>query len=70
MHFVKADTNYKGIYQLIYKETGKSTFWKGSKYLNREQDLGIDSLRIAKESWNPISYLKNIPFQKNKSWTV
>src|SRR6266403_59073 len=42
MHFVKADTNYKGIYQLLYKETAHAHFEKGAKYLNREQDLGIE----------------------------
>jgi hypothetical protein len=58
MHFVKADTNYKGIYQLLYKETARAHFEKGAKYLNREQDLGIEGLRKAKESWSPITFLK------------
>ncbi len=64
MHFVKADTTYKGIYQLLYKETAHAHFEKGAKYLNREQDLGIEGLRKAKESWSPITFLKKYTISK------
>ena len=58
MHFVKANTNYKGIFQFIYKETARILLKKGFTYLSREQDLGIPGLRQAKESWNPKFFLK------------
>jgi uncharacterized protein len=58
MHFVKANVNYFGVFQLIFRETAKIHLKHGAIYLNREQDLGIDSLRAAKLSWNPISFFK------------
>jgi hypothetical protein len=57
IHFEKARTEYKGAYQAINKlflENDAGEF----KYVNREQDLGDEGLRKAKESYNPIGYLK------------
>ncbi len=57
IHFEKGFTDYKGIYQAI-----NQTFLErsGSAYrrVNREQDMGSDSIRQAKESYNPSGYLK------------
>jgi len=57
IHFEKGHTNYKGIYQAINQmfldgEAG------GYEYVNREQDLGDEGLRKAKESYNPVMYQK------------
>lgn len=54
VHFEKADRNYKGIYQLINRETSKSIFAQGYKYINREEDLGLEGLRQAKQSYFPV----------------
>lgn len=59
VHFEKGMPSYKGIYQAINQcfaqevaESGKIT------YLNREQDLDDEGLRKAKESYNPVGYVK------------
>lgn len=59
IHFEKGMSSYKGIYQAINNffakeiaDTVKIT------YLNREQDLDDPGLRKAKESYNPVEYVK------------
>ena len=51
-HFEKALPGYTGIYQFLLHAFVKSIPERFT-YLNREQDLGIEGLRKAKESWNP-----------------
>lgn len=58
IHFEKADTNYVGIFQYLKQATAKHIDQLGGKYINYEQDLGIPGLRQAKQSWNPVDYLK------------
>jgi hypothetical protein len=57
IHFEKADTKYTGIYQLINNEFAKRIPPK-FKYVNREQDLGIEGMRKAKESYHPVHMVK------------
>lgn len=57
-HFEKVDYSYTGIaqainYLLANYLTGKV------KYINREEDLGIEGIKIAKESYNPIDKIKS-----------
>jgi hypothetical protein len=54
VHFEKALREYKGLYQLVNRETAKKIFSKGCKNINREEDLGIEGLRKAKLSYHPI----------------
>lgn len=62
--FEKADTSYKGIYAMINNLTA-SKFLSGVEYINREEDMGIEGLRKAKLSYNPvIIYEKYILEQK------
>ncbi|MBR5067132.1 MAG: DUF2156 domain-containing protein [Lachnospiraceae bacterium] len=46
-----------GIYQLLCNEFA-TIVCKGYKYLNREEDLGIEGLRRAKTSYEPLYMLK------------
>lgn len=57
VHFEKGHTSLKGIYQAInclFVRNEGDTF----AYINREQDLGDEGLRKAKESYNPVAYVK------------
>lgn len=54
VHYEKAMKQYKGLYQLINRETAKIINGMGCKYINREEDLGIEGLRKAKLSYHPI----------------
>lgn len=47
-----ADENYRGAYQAINKLFCENE-WKNCKYVNREEDMGIEGLRRAKTSYQP-----------------
>ena len=52
-HIEKADTSYPGIYPLInnrFTAASAADF----RYINREEDMGIEGLRKAKRSYNPV----------------
>ncbi len=57
IHFEKASTNHKGIYQFINKSFARM-IGKRFTYLNREQDLGDPGLRQAKMSYRPDGFVK------------
>lgn len=56
--FQKADRRYEGVYAFLTHEMAKSMVALGCKYINFEQDLGIDGLRASKQSWHPVTFLK------------
>jgi len=56
--FQKADKQYTGVYAMISHETAKHLHSKGIKFINYEQDLGIEGLRLSKSLWKPIHFLK------------
>lgn len=66
IHFEKADTSYTGIFQYLKQQTAKHLEKLGCKYINYEQDLGIPGLRKAKESWQPMDYLKKYIISRKK----
>ncbi len=49
----KAEHSINGAYQIINNEFAKKNF-EGVKYVDREEDLGIEGLRKAKLSYNPV----------------
>lgn len=57
VHFEKADASYKGIYAVINQEYC-ATYWQHLKYVNRQEDLGIDGLRQAKKSYHPVKMIE------------
>ena len=57
IHFEKACPTYKGVYQAINQMFLEHDA-PGFTYVNREQDLGDEGLRKAKQSYNPSGYLK------------
>lgn len=52
VHIEKADTRFPGIYAGINKIFAENAA-AGSKYINREEDMGIEGLRKAKLSYHP-----------------
>lgn len=62
-HFEKAIFNLKGAYQFTLKAFVDSIDEKFI-YLNREQDLGVEGLRKAKQSWNPTFLIKKYKVSK------
>ena len=57
VHIEKADTSFNGIYAGINNSFAKAAAAE-YKYINREEDLGIDGLRKAKLSYHPAFLLK------------
>jgi hypothetical protein len=53
----KADTNFEGSYQAINFFTANE-FFKEVKYVNRQEDMGIEGLRKAKLSYHPAMLLE------------
>lgn len=56
--FAKADTTIPGIYSVLQHEAAKRLLAAGCERVNFEQDLGLVSLRNAKRSFRPESYLR------------
>lgn len=52
IHFEKANPDIPGLYNAI-NQLFCSNEWSDIEYINREQDMGIEGLRKAKESYNP-----------------
>lgn len=57
IHFEKAISSYKGIYQFVNK-CFAAILPEKYEYINREQDLGDEGLRQAKLSYRPIGFIK------------
>lgn len=52
IHCERGNRQYEGIYNVINQEFVKNQ-WSDYKYINREQDLGIEGLRQAKLTYRP-----------------
>ncbi|MBR4880149.1 MAG: DUF2156 domain-containing protein [Clostridia bacterium] len=55
--FEKADISYEGAYAMINQQFAQQNF-EGIPFVNREEDLGIEGLRKAKLSYNPVQLTK------------
>ena len=52
IHIEKANNQVNGLYTFINQQFCEHE-WQQAKYINREQDLGVEGLRKAKLSYNP-----------------
>ena len=55
-HFEKADPQLEGLSQVLDREFNRLLF-TDCAYVNREQDLGEEGLRLAKSSYHPIELI-------------
>ena len=59
IHVEKADPDVNGAYTAINQAFVANT-WQDMTYINREEDMGIEGLRKAKESYRPVKMIKKI----------
>lgn len=57
IHIEKANTDFHGLYTIINRDFCRNE-WSNVKYINREEDLGIEGLRKSKLSYNPAFMVK------------
>ena len=57
IHVEKADPDINGAYTFI-NQAFVLNEWQNMKFINREEDMGIDGLRKAKESYRPVKMIK------------
>lgn len=58
VHIEKADSQIQGAYQMINQQFAQHNF-ENYRYIDREEDLGIEGLRKAKLSYYPDSITEN-----------
>ena len=66
LHIEKADSSVAGAYQIINQQLLANVF-SHVKYANREEDLGIEGLRRAKMSYNPVFLVEKYEARRNKA---
>ena len=66
LHFAKARTKFKGIYQYLFNNFAK-ILPPAYKYLNLEQDLDKENLRVFKSSYAPDVLLKKARVRLKKT---
>lgn len=57
IHVEKGRLEYKGVYGVINQEFCAQN-WQHVEYINREEDMGIEGLRKAKESYHPVKMIE------------
>lgn len=57
IHIEKADPNINGAYAAINREFAADA-WSDMEFINREEDMGIEGLRKAKESYKPVRMIE------------
>lgn len=71
IHIEKGDSKYQGVYAFINKTFAEEKYSDVS-FINREEDLGVEGLRKAKMSYNPmkferkyiIDYIRNLKINR------
>lgn len=62
IHVEKADPEIRGAYPAINQSFIQNA-WADMKYINREEDMGLEGLRKAKESYKPVKLIEKFNVQ-------
>ena len=65
IHIEKANPDMRGLYQYINREFLIHAF-PNVRLVNREDDLGLEGLRRAKMSYNPVDFARK--YSVNQIW--
>jgi uncharacterized protein len=57
IHIEKANTEFDGMFPAINQQFAANC-WSGYEFLNREEDMGLEGLRKAKLSYNPVQMVE------------
>lgn len=57
VHIEKGDTDFNGIYAAINQKFAANE-WSEMKFINREEDLGIEGIRKTKEAYRPVKMIE------------
>lgn len=60
VHIEKADTAFTGVYAAINQQFSASIRAQGFACINREEDMGLEGLRKAKQSYHPCAMQKKL----------
>lgn len=63
-HYIKADVQHRGVYEHLMQQSAKHLTEKGYKWLNHQEDMGIEGLRTAKMAYRPINFLRKYSIHK------
>ncbi len=58
VHTEKADTRYEGVYPMTVWCFARAFDDLGFRYINREEDMGVEGLRTSKLSYHPVALLE------------
>lgn len=64
IHIEKANTEYDGAYTAINHEFAARE-WSDLEFINREEDMGIEGLRKAKQSYYPVRMVEKFTVAEN-----
>ena len=64
VHIEKGNTDYEGIYPTINMLFAREHF-AGVRYINRQEDMGIEGLRRAKRSYYPVKMSEKCSIENN-----
>ncbi len=63
-HFEKADAHFEGVFVYLKHVHAKYLAGAGVRFINTEQDLGIEGQRKSKESLHPAAYIKKYTIER------
>jgi len=64
IHIEKANSQIDGLYAFVNQQFCEKE-WGDTTYINREQDLGVEGLRKAKLSYNPVKMVNKYTIHVN-----